>query len=123
MVEVLVAAFIVAVAVPSSMGVFSVLAKGESRMLAQEDVTRLASAKLKELIATQEYLDSPEGTFEDPTLENRYSWTSELEQSGTETLELLTVTVTHSSSGEEASASQLLFVPPEQIEEQQGGQQ
>ena len=74
---------------------------------------RLADEKLHELVATGDFQIVTEGDFSDIG-EARYAWTSALDPTGVENLDVLTVIVTRSSVRDDSGfeASQLLFIPP-----------
>ena len=118
LVEVLVAATIVGLAVTSMMGALSMTSRGEAKLLEKEEINRITESKLKELVTTGEWQFSLSGEFEDPMLA-AYAWELETEPTGIEGLEMLSLTVIREASDLQETMTQLVYVPPEEIEEEQ----
>lgn len=81
-------------------------------MLDKEVIEQLADRKLNELTATQEYETSTEGTFDDPGME-AYSWTCDVQETGTEAITYIVLTVSKENTDLTAKASRLVYTPPQ----------
>ncbi len=112
LIEVLVAAALTAIGISALVGALGVMTRTQSRMLEKEVVEQLADRKLNELTATQEYETSTEGTFDDPDLA-AFSWESEVQSTGDEAITYLVVTISKENSDVTATASRLVYSPPD----------
>ena len=117
LIEVLVAATIVALTVTSTMSALSMTSRSEGHLLEKEEINRIAESKMKELVTTGEWQFSLSGEFEDPTLEG-FSWELETEPTGIENLELLMLLVSKEGTALEERLTQLVYVPPQSTEEE-----
>jgi type II secretion system protein I len=117
LVEVLVAATIVGLAVTSLLSALGATSQGEARLIEKEEINRIAESKLRELVTTGEWQFTLSGEFEDPTL-SEYSWELETEPTGTENLELLSLVVAKEGTDLDETLTQLVYTPPEVIEEE-----
>lgn len=115
--EVIVAAFITAIAVTALVGVLGHVSNVQARIFLSERLERAADEKLNELIATGEITSDGEGGFDDEE-ESDLTWASTYETTGTENLSYARVTV--SRGDKSAVAERLIFIPPAT---QEGGAQ
>lgn len=118
MLEVLVAGLIVAIGISALMSGFGALSQSQRRMVERETVERLVHAKLKELVATREYLTVTEGDFSLEGLDD-YTWEASVQESGIENVQHLLLTVSYGSTDRYATAETLVFTPPPPTEQQQ----
>lgn len=93
LVEVLVATFIIGVAVTSMLSALTGLDRAELRVQDRDWIDRLAHEKLDELVATQTFLTESGGEFTDPE-DAGASWAVEDEPTGIDGLSSVRVTVT-----------------------------
>jgi type II secretory pathway pseudopilin PulG len=114
MVEALAAVALLAVGIVASLSALGAMTRAEGGMRESERMQRLADQKLQELIATGDWQFLTEGDFSEQA-ENRYLWTSTLEPSGVENMEVLSVTITRANRRDDEGyqATQLLYIPPE----------
>jgi hypothetical protein len=87
----------------------------QGRIWQSERLERAADEKLNELIATGEILTDGSGGFDDED-ESDLSWSSTYEETGTENLAFVQVTVTKGTAT--AIADRLMFIPPEPTEDE-----
>jgi hypothetical protein len=113
LIEALVSVVLLSVGIVASLTAIGHMIKGEALMQEGERMRRLADEKLSELVATGEYLYLTEGDFADRS-ETRYTWTAELQPTGTENLQAFTVRVVHANRRDDTGyeAAELVFVPP-----------
>jgi len=112
LIEVLAAVVLLGVGIVAVLSALSSLTGAEARMRETERMLRLAQTKYDELVATSEQLNSPQsGNFEEQG-EPNFTWSSEVEPTGVENLDAITVTVTKRNSDKEVETSGLIFVPP-----------
>lgn len=109
--EVLVAITLVGIGVAGSMGAMSSISKNQVRVLETERMERLAADKLAELISTGEAFNGDgSGTFDGDRETNGITWKSLDEPTGTENLDVITITVT--KGDREVSVSTLRYRAP-----------
>lgn len=113
LVEAIVSVALLAVGIVAALSAIGQMTKTEALVQEGERMRRLADEKLQELIATRDYETLTEGDFTERG-ENRYTWTSLLEPTGVENLEVVTVTVVRVDRRDDLGheASQLIFIPP-----------
>lgn len=115
LVELVVAAFILAVAVTALIGALGGLERAERAVAQKELVERIAHEKLEELVATQAWQSESGGSFDRQELRD-YTWSLDEVDVGIENVTGLRVTVTSLNKGRSV-ATTLVYVPP-----QTGGQ-
>lgn len=112
--EAVAAIALVGIGVTSVMTGLAAIAKTDRLLLERGQMQRMALRKYGEIIATG-LIDSAElsGDFADENLDG-YEWSAEVEPTGEENLEVLTVTVnrTGDAEGPQASIDGLVFRPP-----------
>jgi len=109
--EVLVAITLVGIGVAGSMGAMSSISKNQVRVLETERMERLAADKLAELISTGEAFNGDgSGTFDGDRETSGITWKSLDEPTGTENLDVITITVT--KGDREVSVSTLRYRAP-----------
>lgn len=118
LIEVVVAAFMLAVGIAGLMGALAGLSHAEIKVAERDIIYRIAKEKLDELIATEAWKSEAGGTFEDARL-NDYTWSVQEVNVGIENVTGLTVTVNSSGKGE-AVVSTLVFEPPQSTGGTQG---
>lgn len=105
---------LVAIGIASAMGGLGAMAKTDRQMQEREIMQRLAVQKYDEIVSTNA-IDTAElnGDFSDRS-DDRYEWRAEVEPSGEENLEILTVTVKRldTEEGPEATLDGLVYRPP-----------
>jgi Tfp pilus assembly protein PilV len=107
--EVIVAAFLTAIAVTGLLSVLGNVSNAQARVYKSERMERAADEKLNELIATGDITVDGNGTFDD--VDNAdLSWSSTYEDTGTDNLAHVQVIVTKGT--DTATADRLLFVKP-----------
>jgi prepilin-type N-terminal cleavage/methylation domain-containing protein len=115
LIEALAAVVILGAGIAAVMGAFSSVARSEDRSRQSEVMHRLAIEKLEELRATTEtFTTSESGNFEEKNLPN-YTWSMEVENTGVENLEAVTVKVEMErpwSGAPSAEVTSLVFQPP-----------
>lgn len=116
--EVIVAAFLTAIAVTGLISVLGNVSNAQFRSARSEQLERAADQKLNELLGTGEFTVDGSGTFDDPDLQS-LEWSSTYEDTGTENLAYVKVTV--SQGDHEASADRLIFIPPQTDESDSEG--
>lgn len=111
--EAIVSVALLAVGIVAALSAISQMTKSEAIVQESERMRRLADEKLQELIATGDYQTITEGDFAERG-ENRYTWTAELQPTGVENLEALTVIVVRVNRRDDPGydASQLIYIPP-----------
>ncbi len=93
LVEVIVAAALLAVGISACLGVLGVMANTEDRADKSEKFQTLAHRKLKEIISTGEYQQAPlDGDFSAEGIDG-VTWSATDDPSGVESLDIVTVTV------------------------------
>lgn len=115
MIEAVAAIALVGIGVASSMSGLGAMAKTDRAMQGREVMQRLAVQKYDEIVATNG-INTAElnGDFSDRS-DNTYEWRAEVQPSGEENLEILTVTVKrlNTEEGPEAVIDGLVFQPPQ----------
>ena len=113
MIEALVAVAVAGIGLTAALGAMRAISNAEWRTMRSEAMQRLAVQKYDEVVATGEISTAPlEGTFEDRGIAD-YRWRAEVEPSGVENLDIVTVTVELESGTDdlESSISGLQYVP------------
>ncbi len=109
--EVLVAITLVGIGVAGSMGAMSSISKNQVRVIETERMERLAADKLAELISTGEAFNGDgSGSFDGGRDTQDMTWKSLDEPTGTENLDVITITVT--KGDREVSVSTLRYRAP-----------
>jgi hypothetical protein len=109
--EVLVAISLVGLGVAGSMGAMSSISKNQVRVIETERMERLAADKLAELISTGEAFNGDgSGSFDGGRDTQDMTWKSLDEPTGTENLDVITITVT--KGDREVSVSTLRYRAP-----------
>ncbi|MBL8068198.1 MAG: prepilin-type N-terminal cleavage/methylation domain-containing protein [Armatimonadetes bacterium] len=111
LVEVVVAAFILAVGITGLMGALSGLSSAEIKVAQRDLIYRIAAEKLDELVATEAWKSEAGGSFDDTRLSD-YTWSIQEVNTGVENVTGLTLTVSSTSKGE-VTVSTLVFEPPQ----------
>lgn len=111
LIEVVVAAFILAVGITGLMGALSGLSSAEIKVAQKDLIYRIASEKLDELVATEAWKSEAGGSFDDPRLSD-YTWSIQEVNIGVENVTGLTLTVSSTGKGE-VTVSTLVFEPPQ----------
>lgn len=118
MVEALVAVGITALAVSSLVGALAGMTRANRLAIERERVHTLAHEKFEELRATGDFRTVASGDFSDRNVSG-FAWTAERLPTGTENLEIYTVTVRSTAlPALQAQAQGLMFVPPQQTGEE-----
>lgn len=110
MVEVLVALFLLGVGIVACMGALTGLERAEIFVQQRDRLSRLAHDKLDELLATEGWRDEAGGSFDDPRLSD-VTWTATSEETGTENVVAVRVTVIKGT--QETHAETLVYEIPE----------
>lgn len=114
LIEAVAAIALVGIGVASAMGGLAALARTDRLLIERETLQRLAIQKYDEVIATGA-IDTAElsGDFSDVNLDG-FEWNVEVEPSGEENLEIITVTVnrTGDTEGPQATIDGLFFQAP-----------
>ncbi|CAN5421795.1 hypothetical protein BH11ARM1_BH11ARM1_06850 [soil metagenome] len=115
LIEMLVATVILGVGVAAVLGAYASISSSEDRARTVEKLQRLAVDKFSEMRATNDtFTANDNGDFSDRGDDN-INWSMEVEPSGVENLQAVTITVTQSNAGNtapEAEVTQLVFVQP-----------
>lgn len=114
MIEAVVAVALLGIGVAAALGALGHLIRADTASLERTRMVELAALKLEELRATGDYTLAPlEGDFADWG-EPRFQWTAQLDPTGVENLELLTVRVMRVRGPENVSETvdTLVFRPP-----------
>ncbi|ARU40623.1 hypothetical protein CCB80_05500 [Armatimonadetes bacterium Uphvl-Ar1] len=119
LVEVLVAAVLLAVGITALVGAISGLMRAERAVAEKDFIDRIAHEKLQELIATQAWQSEAGGTFDDERLRD-YTWSLQESNVGVENLTGLTLTVSSQNKGEN-SISTVVFTAPAPTGTAEGG--
>jgi prepilin-type N-terminal cleavage/methylation domain-containing protein len=119
LVEVLVAAVLLAVGITALVGAISGLMRAERAVAEKDFIDRIAHEKLQELIATQAWQSEAGGTFDDERLRD-YTWSLQETNVGVENLTGLTLTVSSQNKGEN-SISTIVFTAPAPTGTAEGG--
>jgi len=111
MVEAIISIALAGFGVAAVVGAMGSVNLAEANALERERMYQLAIDKFDELVATEEYNSTTDGTFEDRN-EPNFDWSAEIEATGIEGLDELIVTVTRSAGDREAevTVSGLLYV-------------
>lgn len=110
MVEVLVALFLLGVGIIACMGALTGMERAEIFVQQRDRLSRLAHDKLDELLATEGWRDEAGGSFDDPRLSD-VTWTATSEETGTENVLVVRVTVVKGT--QETNAETLVYEVPE----------
>jgi type II secretory pathway pseudopilin PulG len=100
MIEALMAITLAGVGVAAVVGAMGSVTHAEATALEHEKMQRLAIDKYDELVATQDYNNVSSGNFQDRS-EDSYDWTCDIETTGVDGLDELTVTVRRSAGDRE----------------------
>ncbi len=112
LVELLVAAVILAVGITGLVGALGGIERAERAVAQKELVERIAHEKLEELVATEAWQSESGGSFEQEELRD-YTWTLEEVNVGITNMIGLRVTVSSINRGR-AIATTLVYTPPQQ---------
>lgn len=113
LIEALVSMVIVGIAIVGCLSTLSAMTRSEDRSLMTEKMHRLASEKLDEILATEDYANSSlSGNFDDRG-ETGFSWEVEVDPTGESNLDSIAVTVTKESGSraEPVKAIGLVYIP------------
>ncbi len=114
LIEAVAAIGLVGVGVASVMGGLSAMANTDRKLMIREEMQRLAVQKYDEIIATG-IIETAQlsGDFAEQNIDD-YEWTAEVQPSGEENLEVVTVTVNKvgDPDGPVATIDGLYFTPP-----------
>jgi prepilin-type N-terminal cleavage/methylation domain-containing protein len=113
LIEALVSMVIVGIAIVGCLSTLSAMTRSEDRSLMTEKMHRLASEKLDEIIATEDFVNtSLSGNFDDRG-ETGFSWQVEVEPTGESNLDAVSVTITKESGSkaEPIKAIALVYIP------------
>lgn len=115
LVEVMVAAAVLAIGVVAALGALGTLTSVDGKSRDTDRMVRLANEKLQELRATGELDLAPQSGNYENTADSRFAWAVEVEPSEVENLEIVRVTVHPANQDESAgfTITTLRFVPPE----------
>ena len=98
LIEALVAIVLVGTAIVAAVGGLASLTQAFRRSVEREEIQRLATQKLDELIATGEWATVSDGTFDEEQFED-FTWALATETTGIEGLEYVQLTVTLERAG------------------------
>ncbi|HEY0866514.1 MAG TPA: prepilin-type N-terminal cleavage/methylation domain-containing protein [Fimbriimonas sp.] len=114
LVEALVAVALLAIGVVSTMSALGSMVRTEVGVRERERMLTLATAKLNELLATGDAQNAlASGDFQDYE-EDRYSWSADVQPTGIENLNALTVTVERLNDRDRSTTVEaLMFTAPE----------
>lgn len=110
LVEVLIAVFMMSVALTAMMGALNGLTRAERGVAEKDFIDRIAHEKLGEIIATQAWVSESGGSFDDERLSD-YTWTVEEVNVGIENLTGLELTISSVSKGN-TTISTIVYTPP-----------
>lgn len=114
LIEALVAVVILGIGITAVLGGYSSLTRAEARARESETMHRLAVQKLAELRATtQTFSGSDKGDFQDWG-DTRHEWSLDVQPSGIDSLDAVTVTVTPTSGGPGSADATVLVYEPQQ---------
>lgn len=124
MIEAVVSVALLAIGIVSVLGAYAGLTTQQTKANATEQMQRYALDKYDELVATQSLqTESLNGDFSDRG-DDSYTWTADIEPTGIQDLSSLTVTVQPQSGPDgsmEATASGLIYIPPQTSTTPAGG--
>ena len=113
LVELLVAVVLTAVGIVAMIGALSGMTRAQTAVNERDTVFQLAQEKYDEVIATGAYETETGGEFEGEHA-GRYSWTLEVLDTGTESLQSVRLTVAPTNgTGRQAMVEGLIMTPPE----------
>ncbi len=121
LVELLVAVVLTAVGIVSMVGALSGMTRAQTAVNERDTVFELAQEKYDELVATGAYETETDGDFEG-RYAGRYSWSLEVIDTGTESLQSIRLTVSPvSGDGRQAVVEGVVMTPPESTTPVGGG--
>jgi len=98
LVEVLIATFMLAVAITAMMGAITGLTRAERAVAEKDFIDKIAHEKLEEVVATQAWVSQSGGSFDDERLRD-YTWSIEEVNVGIDTLTGIQLTVSSVGKG------------------------
>lgn len=109
LVEVLIATFMLAVAITAMMGALTGLTRAERAVAEKDFIDKIAHEKLEEVVATQAWVSQSGGSFDDERLRD-YTWSIEEVNVGVETLTGIRLTVSSVAKGNTV-VSTIVYTP------------
>lgn len=110
LIEVLIAVFMLSVAITAMIGALTGLTRAERGVAEKEFINRIAKEKLDEIVATQAWVSESGGSFDDERLSD-YTWSIEEVNVGIENLTGIRLTISNVDKGD-FSVSTIVYTAP-----------